>query len=102
MQVLTSRSSGYGFGSLAELQESWVLWHGCTECTGVPGRYGNAGPVPRVFVALVYRTCRSSGYGREYPTDLTKNPSTGKSQVNTHDLGCAQVNTHGSGVELYL
>ena len=34
----------------------------------VPGRYKNAVPVPRVFVALAYRTYTSSGYGYESRT----------------------------------
>ena len=36
---------------------------GIQNLTEVPGRYENAVPVPRVFVALTYRTYRSSGYG---------------------------------------
>ena len=71
----THTSSGYGYESLTKLpkvpgtgmevlqnfQKFRVLWHGCTELTGFPGRYENAGP--RVFVALAYRTYKSSGYG---------------------------------------
>ena len=54
-----------------------VLWHGRTELTEFPGRYKNAAPVPRVFVARAYRAYRSSGYGYEYRTDLTEVPGTG-------------------------
>ena len=77
----THRSFGYGYESLTELpevpdttygyesrenlQNFRVLWHGRTELTEVPGRYKHAVPVPRVFVALAYRTSRSSGYGYE-------------------------------------
>ena len=35
-------------------------------------RYKNNIPVPRVFVALAYRTFTSSGYGYECPTELTE------------------------------
>ena len=66
-----NRSSGYGYESVTELTEVPVLWHRRTELTDVPGRYKNAVPVPRVFVALAYRTYRSSGYGNECPTERT-------------------------------
>ena len=49
----------------------------------VPGRYENAVPVPRVFVAVAYRSYRSSGYGYECPTELTEIPGTRITQVNT-------------------
>ena len=52
------RSSGYGYGSVTELTE-------------VPGKYKNAVPVPRVFVARAYRAYRSYGYGYEC-TELTE------------------------------
>ena len=76
----THRSSGYG--SVAELTEVWVLWQGRTELTEGPGRYKNAVLVPRVFVALAYRTYRSSGYpyGYESRTELTQVPGTGMNQ----------------------
>ena len=90
----THRSSGYGYESLTKLpevpgtdmevlqnfQEFRVLWHGRTELAEVSGRYKNAVPVPRVFVALTYRTYRSSGYGYEDPIELTKVPGTGNTQ----------------------
>ena len=56
----THRSSGYGYECATELTEVpgtgmkglqnfhqfWVLWHGRTELTEVPGRYKNAVLVP--------------------------------------------------------
>ena len=57
---------------LQNSQKFRVLWHGRTELTKVPGRYKNAIPVPRVFVARAYRAYRSSGYGYECPTELTE------------------------------
>ena len=71
-------SSGYGYGSLAELTE-------------VSGRFTNvvivALPAPGFFlqehtrspgiVPRAYRTYRSSGYGYECRTELTKVPGTG-------------------------
>ena len=54
-----------------------VLWHGRTELTQVPGRYKNAVPVPRVFVARAYKADRSSGYGYECRAELTEVPGTG-------------------------
>ena len=78
--------SGQGYGDLTELtevpgtgtevlqnsQKFWVLWHGRTELTDVPGRYKNAVPVPRVFVARAYRAYRSSGYGYEFVQNIEK------------------------------
>ena len=63
---------------LQNFQKFRVLWYGRTELTEVPGRYENAVPVPRVFVALAYRTYRSSEYGYEYPTEFTEVPRTVK------------------------
>ena len=60
----TYRSSGDGYGSVTELTE-------------VPGRYKNAVPVPRVFVARAYRAYKSSGCGYECRTELTEVPGTG-------------------------
>ena len=74
----THRNSGYGYESLHNFQKFSVLWHRHTELTGVPGGYDNAVPVPRVSVALTYRTYRSSGYGYEYPSKLAEVPGTGK------------------------
>ena len=57
--------------------------HERTEVTEVPGRYKNAVPVPRVFmaprvfVAQAYSTYRNSGYGYECRTELTEVPGTG-------------------------
>ena len=62
----THRSSGTGMKVLQKIQKFRVLWHGRTELPEVPNRYENAVPVPRVFVALAYRTSRSSGYGYEF------------------------------------
>ena len=69
---------GTGMKVLLNFRKFWVLWHGRTELTEVPGRYENAVPVSLVFVALAWRTYRSSGYGYEYPTELTEVPGTGK------------------------
>ena len=64
---------------LQNFQKFRVLCHGRTGLTEVSGRYENAVPVPRVFVALAYRTYRSSGYGYECPTiEHTEVPGTGK------------------------
>ena len=63
---------GYCATVLQKSQKFRVLWHGRTELTKVPGRYKNAIPVPRVFVARAYRAYRSSGYGYECPTELTE------------------------------
>ena len=77
VEFRTYRNSGYGYECptgltevpgtgmkvLQKFQEFRVLWHGRTELPEVPGRYKNAVPVPRVFVALAYRTYRYSGYG---------------------------------------
>ena len=60
----TYKSSGYGYESVAELTE-------------VPGRYKNAVPIPRVFVARAYRPYRNSGYGYECRTELTEVSGTG-------------------------
>ena len=82
----TRRSSGYGYESLTELSEVpgtgmkvlqnfekfRVLWHGRTELPEVPSRYTHVVPVPRVFVVLAYRTCRSSGYVYECITEVTE------------------------------
>ena len=69
-------------GISQNLQKSRVRYGSVTELTEVPGivarayrthkRYKNYIPVPRVFVALAYRTSRSSGYGFECPTELTE------------------------------
>ena len=49
-----------------------VLWHGRTELPEVPGRYKHAVPVPRVSVAPMCRTSKSSGCGYECPTEVTE------------------------------
>ena len=67
---------GTGMKVLQNFQKFRVLWHGRTDLTEVQGRYENAVPVPRVFVALAYRTYRSSGYGYECPTELAEVPGT--------------------------
>ena len=72
---------------LQNSQNFRVLWRGRTELTDVPGTYNNTAPVSRVFVALAYRTYRSSGYGCECPTELTKVPGTGNTWVKAHPLG---------------
>ena len=63
---------GTGIKVAQNFQNFRVLWHGRTEVTQVPARYENAVPVPQVLVALAYRTYRSSGYGYEYPSELTE------------------------------
>ena len=65
-------------GVLQNLHKFGVRNESVTELTEVPGivarayrthkSYKSDIPVPRVFVALSYRTYRSSGYGYEYPT----------------------------------
>ena len=42
---------GKGMGILQNSQNFRVLWHGRTELTQVSGRYKNAVPISRVFVA---------------------------------------------------
>ena len=74
-------------GILQNLQKFRVRFGSVTELTEVPGivarayiihiRYENDVPVPRVFVALAYRTSRSSGYGYECRTELPEVPGTG-------------------------
>ena len=70
-------------GILQNLQNFRVRYGSVTELTEIPGivarayrthiRYKNDIPVPRVFVALAYRTSRSwFGYGYECPTELTE------------------------------
>ena len=97
MSYITHRSSGYGFESLAELPEiPGIGAHGRTELTEVSSRYENAVPVPRVFVALAYRTSRSSGYGYECPTERTEVPGTGNTQVNNGLGGEVRFEVEGS------
>ena len=72
---------------LQNFQKFRVRYGGVTELTEVPGivarayrthiNYINDIPVPRVFVALAYRTSRSSGYGYECRTELSEVPGTG-------------------------
>ena len=93
------RSSGLGFGGLTELTEFRVRYGSVTELTEVPGivarayrthiRYKNDIPVPRVLVALAYRTSRSSGYGYECPTELTEVLCRVIPGVNTPGMVCA-------------
>ena len=74
-------------GILQNLQKFRVRYGSVTEFTEVPGivarayrthtRYKNDIPVPRVFVALAYRTSGSSGYGYECLTELPEVPGTG-------------------------
>ena len=79
VQNLEPEVAGTGMKVFQNFQEFRVLWHGRTELTGVPGRYENAVPVPRVFVALAYRTSRTSGYGYECPrTGFPEVPGKGK------------------------
>ena len=68
-------------GILRNLQKFRVRYRSVTELTEVPFivarayrthmRYKNDIPVPRVLVALAYRSSRSSGYGYECRTELT-------------------------------
>ena len=74
-------------GILQNLQKFQVRYGSVTELTEVPGvvarayrthiRYQNDIPVPRVFVALAYRTSRIAGYGHECRTELPEVPGTG-------------------------
>ena len=67
--------SGKGIGVLQNLQKFRTRYGSVAELTEVSGivaracithvSYKNDIPVPRVFVALAYRTSRSSGYGYE-------------------------------------
>ena len=54
VESLTSlpESPGTGMKILQNFQKFRILWHGRTELTEVPGKYENAVPVPRVFVAV--------------------------------------------------
>ena len=76
-----------------------VLWHGLHSIINRNSRprFENAVPVPQWFEALAYRTYRTFRCSRECPTDLTDVPSTGKTQVSVHGLGCAKGNTHDRG-----
>ena len=88
----TSRSSRYGYESLTELPEvPGVVARAYRTHTSSGGRYENAVPVPQVFVALAYITYRSSGCGCECPTELTKVPGTGNTQVNTRPRGRSSI-----------
>ena len=72
---------------LQNLQKFRVRYGSVTKLTEVPGivarayrthkRYENDIPVPRVFVALAYKTSRSSGYGYECHTELPEVAGTG-------------------------
>ena len=75
-------------GILQNLQKFRVRYGSVTELTEVPGivarayrthkRYENDTiSAPRVFVALAYRTSRSSGYGYECHTEPSEVPGTG-------------------------
>ena len=74
-------------GTLQNLQKFRVRYGSVTELTKVPGIvarayithkcHKNGIPVPRVRVALAYRTSRSSGYGCECHTELPEVPGTG-------------------------
>ena len=90
-------------GVLENLHEFRVRYGSVTELTEVPGivarahrshiRYKNDIPVPRVFVALAYRTSirtsRSSGYGYECPTELTEVLARVIPGINTPGMVCA-------------
>ena len=80
-------------GILQNLQKFRVRYESVTELTDVPGivarayrthiRYQNDIPVPRIFVALAYRTSTSSGYGYECDTELPEVPGTGMDVLQT-------------------
>ena len=80
-------------GILQNLQKFRVRYGSVTELTEVLGivarvyrtriRYKNDLPVPRVFVALAYRTSRSSGYRYECHTALPEVPGTGMNSDRT-------------------
>ena len=74
-------------GILQNLQKFRVRYGSVTELTEVPGivarayrthnSYKNDIPAPRVFVALTYRTSRSSWYAHECRTELPEVTGTG-------------------------
>ena len=81
---------------LQNLQKLRVRYGNVTELTEVVAqayrthtRYKNDIPVPRVFVALAYRTSRSSGYGYECPTELKEVLCRVIPGVNTPGMVCA-------------
>ena len=86
---------GWGMGILQNSQEFRVRYGSVTELTEIPGIvarayrthicHENEIPVPRVFVALAYRTSISSGYGYECHTEGPEVPGTGMSVLqNSH------------------
>ena len=69
----TYRTSGYGYKSLTKHPElPGIVSRAYRTSPEGPGRYKHAVPVPRVFVAPAYRPSRSSGYGYEYPAEVTE------------------------------
>ena len=60
--------------------------------------YKNDKPVPRVFVALAYRTPISSGYGYECPTELTEVLCRVIPGVNAPGMVCAYPTERGLGI----
>ena len=110
------RSSGLGYGDLTELTKiPGTVRGGVTELLEVPGilarayrthiiSYKHDIPIPRVFVALAYRTYRSSGYGYECRRERPEVPGTGMYECPTTELievVCKGNNTPG-GYGLYI
>ena len=67
----TSRSFGYGYGSVTELTEVPGIVARAYRTQTFRAGTNNAVSVPRVLSHGAYRTYRSSGYGYECPTELT-------------------------------
>ena len=94
----TSRSSGYcgtgvqkfRAGTKGAVPVPRVLWHGVC-ITHRSSGYGYEYPTEltevRIRVYKSHRTFSSSGYGYECPTEHTEVPGTGNTRVNVHPLG---------------
>ena len=73
----TFRSTGTGMEVLQNSQGSGYCGTGAQNSHKFRAGTKNAVPVPRVLWYGAYRTHRLSGYGYEYPTELTEVPGTG-------------------------
>ena len=117
---------GKGLGILQNSHKFRVRYGSDIELTEVPGivarayrthlSYRNDIPVPRVFVALAYRTSRSSWYGYERRTEPPELPRTGINvlqnfqkclcrvipEVNTLGMVCAYPTEHNLGKIYFL
>ena len=90
----TSRSFGYGYGSVTELTEVPCNVARSYRTHRSSGRVQkNSAPSPRVLWHGAYRNHRSSGYGYECPTELTEVPGTGVKVLQ--DFQKFQVLRHG-------